>query len=656
MLRLIMLLVPVLSVSFSTAASAQDQPSTPERTDPVVITATKVETPLERVGAAVTVINEDDIKANNYTRIEEVLRAVPGIEVQRSGSVGTTTSINIRGLGATRVQVLVDGMRVKSPTLGQADFVEFPLDAIERIEIVRGPQSTLHGSDAMAGVVNIITKKGQGPPRVTALVEGGSYQTFREQVAVSGSHKEFNYHLTVSRQDSRGQLDNDDFDQTGIAGRFGYVFPWKGEFSLSGRYSKHTKDVPISSVNPVFFDPNSQQQTETWLYNFGYVQRLTSWWELRARYGQWWNNQGFKDPPPPQEPFGGDDIAQNAFATPVSQINTRRREFELVNAFDPFPWTTITIGAEHRNERGMNRSRCSPLLGVFGITSECDRGSFTLRREMNTVSLFGQQELRFFDRLFLTGGLRWDENDDFRDEVTPRASIAFNVKETGTRLRAAWGKGFRVPTINDLLFPGFGSPAVKVERSESYEGGIDQTFWQKRLTFGATAFHNEFRDRISFVCDQTGTICSAGNQGGARTLGLELTAGVDPFDWLGLWANYTFTRALRTNRVGATDGPQLSGFPQHLWNAGIRVTPMKDLSLFLQSHVESSQVAFSGRKPGYHRLDAGGTWQVLARHGLLEKLELIGRVENLTDVAYDEVQGFGAPGFSAMLGLRASFR
>jgi vitamin B12 transporter len=630
---------------------AQEQ----RRLDPVVVTATKIETPQSDLGAAVTVVTEDEIRAHNYTRVEEVLRTVPGVEIQRSGSLGTVTAISIRGMGATRVQVLVDGMRVKSPTLGQADLAEFPLDAIERIEVVRGPQSTLHGSEAMAGVVNIITKKGEGPPRATLLLEGGSYDTFREQIGLSGSRDAFNYSLSASRQDSAGQLDNDDFEQTGVAARLGYVFPWKGELGLTGRYAKHEKDLPISAVNPTILDPNSQQQTETWLYNVTYTQRPLTGWELRARYGQWWNNQGFQDPPPPSVPFGGDDPTINAFANPTQQINTRRREFELVNAVQLVPWNTLTVGAEHRTERGMNRSGCSPLLGAFGISNECVNGTFTFRKEMNTVSLFAQNEIRLLDRLILSGGLRWDDSDEFRDEVTPRASAVLAIKETGTRLRAAWGKGFRTPTINDLLFPGFGRPTVKAERSESYEAGVDQTAWEGRVRFGLTAFHNEFRDRIGFVCDATGTVCGAGNQGGARTLGSEVYATVDPVDWANLWANYTFTRALRTNRVGA-EGPQLTGFPQHVWNAGVHVTPVPKLALFTQAHVESSQVAFAGRKPGYHRIDAGGTWQVLGRSGILEKLELTTRVENVTDESYEETQGFGAPGLTAILGVRASFR
>ncbi|MBI2152737.1 MAG: TonB-dependent receptor [Candidatus Rokubacteria bacterium] len=612
-----------------------------KRLEPVVVTATKVETPQERLGASVTVITEEELRAYNYTRIEDVLR--------RSGSLGKTTTLSIRGANSSQVQVLVDGMRVKSPTLGSLDFAELSLDAIERIEIVRGPQSTLHGSDAMGGVVNIITKKGQGPVHGSVFVGGGSYETFRQQAEIAGAQRGFNVSLSGSRYDSGGQFNNDDSEQTAFAGRIGYDFPWKGELALAGRYAKLSTDLPINSVNPVIFDPNSQQQTETWLYNLTYTQKVFPWWDTSLRYGQWWNNQGFQDPPPPGGAVG-DDTAENAFANPASQINTRRREFELINAFHLGTWNTFTVGWQHLNERGINRSVCSPLLGVFAITHDCDTGSFLFRQEVNTMSVFGQDEVRLFDRIFLVGGLRWDDNDQFGDEVTPRMSAAIVIKETGSRLRGGWGKGFRAPTINDLVFPGFGRPGVGPERSESYEFGFDQKLWQNRIRFGGTAFHNEFRNLITFVCDPTGTMCGAGNQGGARSQGIESYAELDPFDWMHLYANYTFTRTHNNS------GRELQGFARHRWNTGVTLTPIERLALFAQAHIESSLLAFAGRKPGYHRIDVGGAYRLLGRTGVMEKLEFTARVENLTDEVYEEVQGFRALGWSALVGLRAYFR
>ena len=658
-LKTLMVTLLLLLLTFPARVPAQDTPpaDAPRRLEPVVVTATKVDTPPDQLGAAVTVITEEELNAYNYTRIEEALRTVPGVEMRRSGSVGKSTTIRIRGANPNQVQVLVDGLRVKSPTLGSADLSEYPLDAIERIEIVRGPQSTLYGSDAMGGVVNIITKKGTGPPRATLLTEVGTYQTFRHQVTTSGALKGLGYALSASRLDSDGQLDNDDLEQSTAAARFDYRLPWKADVTVSLRYTKLALDVPIDRAPPVVFDPNAQQQTETWLYNLTYQQTPVSWWDVKVRHGHWWNNQGSQDPPGPSGAVfasEGDDVSTNAFANPVQQINTRRREFELVNTLRLATWNVLTLGAEHQQERGYNRSRCSPRLAIEPAppSSECNRGSYTIRQTFNTVSGFVQDEVSIVDRVILSGGLRYDDHDTFGDELTPRVAAVVKIKETDTKLRGTWGIGFRAPTINDFLLPAFGSPSVKPERSESYDFGVDQRLWKGIVRFGATAFHNEFRDRIRFVCNPSFTVCTAGNQSGARTLGLETYAEADPLSWLNTYVNYTYTRSR------ANDARELTSVPRNIWNLGVNLRPTDALGLFMQAHVQSSdfQGNFNGRKPGYHRLDAGGSYRVFGRAGIMERMDVTARVENFTDEAYQETLGFGAPGFTATLGLKVTLR
>src|SRR5262245_62557307 len=229
----------------------------PRRIDPVVVTATMTPTPLERLGAAVTVITGEEITNLNFDRIEDVFRQVPGVQVQTSGSPGKTTTLSIRGGGSQRALVLVDGMRTNSPTLGSTDIAEFTIDAIDRVEIVRGPQSTLYGADAITGVVNIITKKGQGPPSASAWVEGGNEKTFREQVNVQGSYGGFTFTITGSQLSPAAKLRHDDSAQSALSGRLGYDFPWGGELALTGRYSSLDLQLPIHSTSPTVLDPTA---------------------------------------------------------------------------------------------------------------------------------------------------------------------------------------------------------------------------------------------------------------------------------------------------------------------------------------------------------------------------------------------------------------
>ncbi|HEV8144547.1 MAG TPA: TonB-dependent receptor [Methylomirabilota bacterium] len=618
-MRSLWMLVAVLVLVLVGSAAAQ----APRDLYPVVVTATKTETPQERLGAAVTVVTEEEIQERNYATLEEALRHVPGVDIQRSGGLGKTAQIRIRGAGTQQVQVMIDGMRVKSPTLGVTELSDISLDAIERIEVVRGPQSTLHGADAIGGVVNIITKKGQGPPSGTVKLEAGTFETYREQATLSGSWKAFSYSLSGSHYDTRGYLKNDDATQNAFAGRFDFAFPWDATLTFSGRYSKTWSDLPVFSTNPTVFDPNAQQQSETYLYNLAYDQKVFDWWSTHLRYGQWWNNAGFQNPPPP----GG--------FTTISQVNTRRREFEWLNSVKTGPWNTVTFGAEHRNDAGRNR--------------------FAFRQEINVVSGFVQDELRLFDRVILGGGLRYEDNDVFGDALTGRASIAVLIKETGTKLRAAWGEGFRAPTLNDLFFPGFGNPDLLPERSESYEVGADQRLWQDRVRFGVTFFHNQFDNLIQIV-PQPGGLFLPQNVGRAISEGVEFYSEVYPVDWLSLYANYTFT----DSEDIATHKP-LRRFPRHRWATGATFT-WDRLTLFAEAiavtrQFETAAAPATGKNfnDGWFRIDLGGSYKIWGRIGVMERVDLIARFNNITDERYEEALGFPAPPFNALIGVRMAF-
>jgi vitamin B12 transporter len=619
----------MIALGGATPAVAQDATRETKDVEPVVVTATKIETSADRLGAAVSVITEDELRTYNHSRIEDALRTVPGVEIIRQGSLGKTTGISIRGANGNQVQVLVDGMRVKDITLGAFDFSNLSLDGIERIEVVRGPQSTLYGADAIGGVVNIITKKGSGPPAGAVGFEGGSHQTFREQAAVGGAVGRFNFSLSGSRLDSRGQkreFDNDDSDQTAFAGRLGFDLPWQASITATGRYAKSNTDVPTQGFGAFRGDPDSQQQTEFYLFTLAYEQTVLPWWQVRARMGQMWTSQGFQNGPEPAVDFVFE-----------SQVNTTRQEFEVLNTWQTGSINTVTLGLEHRNEFGRSR------------------GSF--RAETRTESVFVQDELRPVPGLTVAGGARYEDNDAFGSALTPRVSLAYLVSATGTKLRGGWGEGFRAPTLNDLFFPAgfgcppFGNPDAKPERSTSWDAGVDQKLWDNRIRLGFTYFHNTFRDLITPV--PISAFCvQVGNVGRARTEGVEAAVEADPLDWLHLYTNYTFTDA--ENEI---TGKRLFGQARHRWNAGVVVTPHPRLSLFAQSYIASSIYDIADRNvPGFYRIDAGGTLNLLRRAGRLDRLDFTLRIENLTDVQYTQNFGFRALGFTALAGLRAYFR
>jgi len=601
-------------------------PAEARRLDPVVVTATMVPTPLGQTAATVTVVTGEEITQYNYDRLEDVFRQVPGLQVQTTGSAGKSTTLSIRGGGGQKSLVLIDGLRTASPTLGSTDIAELTIDAIDRIEIVRGPQSSLYGADAITGVVNIITKKGQGSPSASVWVEGGNYATFREQVNVQGALSGFNFNVTGSQFNTQGNLPNDDSAQSAVSGRVGYDFPWKGELSLTGRYSHLNLELPIFSTipQPTVFTANRTNELQTGLYNLKYTQPIADWWNVTASVGQYFNTSNFRDFPPP-----GDFIT-------VSKVDTSRIQADVLSTFTIPKWNTLSLGWEYRSESGTNDTTGS-FPTEFSDT-------------LNTLAFFGQDEVSILDRLFVGGGLRWEDNNQFGSSLTGRASAALVIRETGSKLRFAWGQGFRAPTINDLFFPGFSNPDLQPERSTSWEIGADQRLWRDRIRLGATYFNQKFSNLIQFVFDPTTFLLIPENVGRARIQGVEAYASFDPFDWIGFYANYTYLDA-----IDLVTNQELRRVPRNAINTGVTVNPWSRLTLFMQANVVSSQLESpaAGRNPGYFRSDTGGTLVLLGQHGRLNRLELTLRIQNLTNQSYTEVLGFPAPGINALAGLRA---
>ena len=621
-------LIAGLAVAATAAAPAAAQET--KKVDPVVVTATRVATPAEQLGVSLNVVTEDDFKTYHYTTVDEALRNVPGVEIRRSGSYGKTSSISIRGANSNQVQVLVDGVRVKSPTLGQVDLSDLSRDLIDRIEIIRGPQSTLYGADAIGGVINIITKKGKGPFQASVQQEAGNYDTLRSRIQASGAWKIFDYSLSASHFESNGQFQNDGSNVNALNGRLGVSLPLDSSLSFIIRYNKSDIGVPVKGVFPgpqpidPIINPNAKQQSETTVMLLEAKTRPVTWWESTARISRYENNAGFQDPADPGVAFD--------FPT-FSQINVERREAEWLNSIHLGPWSTSTVGLGYRHEEGDNKG--------------------TFRTARHVPSIFFEQQLRFFERLFLTGGFRNEDDSVFGSATTQRGSLAFVVKETGTRIRGGAGTGFRAPTFNDLFFPDFGNPDLQPERSMSYDAGVDQKLWQGRIRLGLTYFRNEFKNLIT-CCVPIPTAPFGGpvNVGSARSAGIEFTSEADVLPNLVASLNYTYTdtKNFQTRRW-------LPREPQHRWNIGLTWEPIRRLSLFTQVYVVTQQWETVGEvyNSGYTRVDLGGTYRVLEKYSWIQGVDLTLRVQNLLNEGYAEVRGFPALGANVLVGLRAGF-
>ena len=608
----------------------------PKKLDPVVVTATKIETPASQLGAAVTVITGEEIRYFDYTRLDDPLRAVPGVEVRRSGSLGKTTSISIRGANSNQVQVLMDGMRVSSPTTGQTELADISVDMIERIEVIRGPQSTLYGADAIGGVVNIITRKGTGPFSATVQTQAGNYDTLSARGTIGGTWKVFDYAVGYSHLESNGQFKNDNSNQDSAALRLGVTLPLDTKISFALRWNKTDSDLSVkflSSPLPIVpvNDPNNEQTSETLTMSLAGHTRPLSWWGTDARVSQYSNRLNFVDRADP---------GYDCFFPPCEfpgRFHVRRREAELLNHFHVGPWSTSTVGLEYRDQ-----------LGDL-------QGSTPFHAEDHTKSVFFQQQFRFFDRLFMGAGFRTEDNSVFGTHTTERGSLAFLIKEWGTRIRGSAGSGFRAPTFNDLFFPGFSDQSLQPETSFSYDFGIDQRLWKDRIRLGLTYFSNSFKNLISFEFTTTAPFVKGVNIGKARAAGIEFTSEVDILDTLTASLNYTYTDSenLATDQL-------LPREARHRWNIGLTWQATPRLSLFTQVYITTEQFEPTGGgggtyNSGWTRVDVGGAYRLVNKAGFLQALDITARIQNLLNEGYAEVRGFPALGINALAGLRASF-
>ena len=622
-------LITTVMIAMLTAAAPAAAQET-KKVDPVVVTATTVETLAEQLGVALSVIPGEDFKTYQYSTIDDAFRNIPGVTVTQQGSYGKLSTLSIRGANANQVLILVDGVRVSSPTLGQTDLSDISPDLIERIEVIRGGQSTLYGADAIGGVVNIITKKGTGPFAATLENMGGNYDTLRNRLSIGGTYKIFNYSLSGSHLESNGQFQNDNANINAVSGRIGVSLPFDSSLSFVYRYNKTDTGVPVKSVFPPpqpivpIINPNAKQQTETTVMSLEGKTRPVEWWESRARISRYTNNQGFQDPVDPGFDF---DVPFRA------QVDVVRREAEWLNSFFIGKWSTTTLGFGYRHEEGDNK-------GVF-------------RTARSVPSVMFEEQLRFLDRLFITGGFRIEDDSVFGQATTGQGSVAFVIKETGTRLRGSAGTGFRAPTFNDLFFPDFGNPDLVPERSQTWDAGFDQSLWQNRVRLTFTWFATHFTDAITCcVVLPTAPFGGPVNAGKARSKGVESSAEVDILPSLVASYTYTYTDTdnLQTNRP-------LARIPRHSGSAGLTWEPIPRLSLFTQVYVVGSQFDSYGDvyNSGHTRVDAGGTYRLLNQLGWLQRLELVARAQNILNEQYAEVRGFPALGANFLIGLRAGF-
>lgn len=605
----------LVAIKSQEAAAGQEEPV---RLEEVVVTATRVEVPVEQLTSSVTVIDRNEIEKKKAATVGELLRNVKGVDVHDSGGPGSQVDVRIRGGNPSHTLVLIDGVRVNSPTSGDFNFATLTTDNVEKIEIVPGAMSPLYGSFATGGVINIITKKGSGPPTFNLSAEGGAHRTAREALDFSGSFSRFDYSFGLSRFDTHGisranrrhgNREADGHEQTTVSTRLGFDLPGRAKLTGTFRYVDALTDLDTSRSGRAVDDPRVQDSQEA-IASVAISNPFTDFWNQNLQLFLY--DKSFQ-------------ARRAARASDNFKIDLLNRGLDWQNNLALGEKTTLIAGYTFEQQSGKNRDN-------FG------------ERSVETHAGYLHSQLRFFDPLFFSAGLRLDHHSKFGEEVTFKAGAAWLFRSLGTKLYANYGTGFKAPTINDLFFPNFGNPDLKPETSRGYEIGVEQQLLKNKLQARATFFSTRFDDLIASV-NLGGGVFQAQNINKATARGVELGVDFAPVSWLRLDAGYTYT-----DTEDETTGKALPRRPKNKASLGVSFSPLSNLSL-------GTNVRYVGRRLNSNTVELNRYTVVsaIASYDVTKHAQLFLRIENLFDKKYEEVRGFGTLPRSVYGGLRFSF-
>jgi vitamin B12 transporter len=649
------------------------RPTTQGSGQAVVVSPTTVVTPSDESASSTTVITASDIEARQLRTVPDALATVPGLNVVQSGGPGGQTSVFIRGTNSNHVKVLIDGIDVSDPSNpnGSFDFGQLLTGDIERIEVLRGPQSGLYGSDAIGGVISITTKSGSGPPKVTFSTEGGSFGTSNERASLSGSQGDFNYVFNVQHFQSLStpvtpssdlapgeQRNNDSYDNWTYSTKLGYNLTDNLAVNVVGRYTDSTlhftNDDFVDFFPASFAEPIQSTQIDHQFYG-----RAEAVWSPFAGFKNFFGVNYTNSWTWTMDPNMDTGFISPAVLPPMVNLGTRIEE-DYRGELQVAPGQLLLFGAQDQNETLRTNSS-----SVIDPTFCCETFFVTNAERRNDAGWLQLQD-QLTRQLYIVSNVRYDANEDFGDHTTFRVAPVYIVPWTDTKLLASYGTGFKAPSLEDLFvnfLPGFvANPNLKPEESTGWDVGFEQPIANDRVRFGSTYFHNDLTNLIETVTTATPGVESLGNIGQATTWGFENFAAWQVNKDVFLRADYTYTVALAESTPGCTSPPcagqALLRRPKNKvsltanWQATDRLSVAATL-LYVSSWWDlTRQLVPPDGFEQYVRAPGFVTVNLAANYALRDNVTLFGRIDNLFNARYEDPLGFMRPGFGAYAGIR----
>jgi vitamin B12 transporter len=621
----------------TTATLALTAPVVAQNVPPELVTvaADRIPMSLADVGSSVTVIAAAQIDARQDRSLPDVLREVPGLSITQTGGAGGQTSVFMRGTNSNHVKVLLDGIDMADPATptGAADISKLLAGDIARVEVLCGPQGALYGSDAIGGVINIITKSGEGPLQARAGAEGGSFDTWSQNAGVSGSDGGLHYAATLQHSHSGatpvtplnllrpGERRNDDFyDNVTATAKVGYDVAENFDVGLVSRYTNSLGKITQDAFDFTTFT-SFPSPTRSRISLIQYQSRATGHLVLwDGRFDQTLGVAYGSTITATQDPDNGNSRAIGDRYKLDWQGNVR-----IVDG------QTLVLGAE------TYRDALHPGLS-FGFPSSLSRG-------INTNAGYAELESDFGNGLHDSASIRYDDNSRFGNRVTWRIAPAFAVGDT--RLKASAGSGFKAPALQQLYGAFGGNTLLKPEASFGYDMGVEQDLLGGALTGGVTWFQNNIRNLITSGPAPTFQNINIGR---ARTDGVGSFVSWKALETLTLRTDYTYTDA-----IDAATHLALLRRPRHKASLNADWQATDDLLLDATVLYVGPQID-GNRDFSIPRLKMPGvtTLDLAASYKLTERWSVFGRLENAFDQTYQSPDGFLRPGIGAYAGLKVA--
>jgi len=639
MIKKILFLALALTILFLDLFS-QEKDEKEKQTPPlqyeVVVTATRLETPAKEIASSVTVISKEDLERMKKTTVLEALQEVLGVSIIQNGPPGAAASVFLRGANSEHTLVMMDGVELNDPISPSRSFdlAHLTLDNIERIEILRGPQSTLYGSDALGGVVNIITRKGEGKPQFHLSTYGGSYGTFAGTAGISGSADKIHYSLGASRFQTNGfsaastsyegNEEKDGYRNSTLSGRLVYNPLDNLGFDFTVRTIDTETDIDYSGGKDGD-DPNYIQNYDA-LFLKGQVRTLLlkNRWEQKLNLSFVDYDRKHVNSPDDVYPY-----SEN------SEYKSKLWKLDWQHNLFLHETNTLTTGVEYQQEEGESES---------------------LREKTHTTGFYLQDQIRVASQFFATVGVRIDKHSQFGASTTSRLALTYFIEKTETKIKATRGTGFKSPSLYQLYAPGIffwddfmpiGNTELNPEKSTGWDIGVEQQLLGGKVLLGVTYFYNDYKDLINFDSLQ-----GYMNIGKAESKGTEILIQARPFDDMLINATYTRTEAKDKD----TDADLLRR-PKHKLTANLNYSFLKkgNLNLSFIFIGERDDMDFSTWPSTRLTLSSYSLLNAALSFNFASSFQIFCRLDNIFNEEYEMVKGYGTPGFSVYGGVNFTF-